>query len=320
MSSSARPSGFHPGPSYLALPKDPQQWVIRDLIPVSGLVNLYGKPKSKKSRLVMGMAEAVANGRPHWLSFEVCKHGPVAVLQLDTPRGEWSGRIQAMEQSGHSTANIHISDMLTSPFPFNALDPAHVLWLKTAMAAIQPVMVIVDTFREAFSGDENSSDTQKQVIGNLVQACRPAAVIVLSHARKDSMFSQGGSDDLMGDNRGSGYLAGRMDCVIRMTPMTMSYQGRSVGRRNVPIDPVEDSSGLLKLGPLGEDDQHLELVRETARRMLAAQPAIGKNALCKQLMAMFQISDSTAARRLDDIAPGHWARKAEPPHESDIAA
>lgn len=284
-------------------------------------MNLYGKPKSRKTRLVMGMAEAVANQKPTWLSFEVCKHGPVAVLQLDTPPGELSARLEAMERTGHSTEHIYVSDMVTSHYPFNILNPVHQGWLKQELAKIQPVLVIVDTFRESFDGDENSSEIQKAVVSKLVEACLPAALIILSHARKDSLFAKD-DDDLMGENRGSGYLAGRMDCVIRMTPRMMSYQGRAVGRKNVPIDPLDTESGLLHLGAVGEDDQHKELVIDAAKAILKKDPTIGKNALAKQLVDMFKISESTAKRRLDDAAPGHWTRpaKGEPPVELKLAA
>ena len=48
----------------------------------------------------------------------------------------------------------------------------------------------------------------------------------------------------MDENRGSGYVAGRMDTIIRLTPKFMSYQGRAVGKERVKVE-FDHTTGLF---------------------------------------------------------------------------
>ena len=311
-----RPSGFHPGPDYLALPRDPQQWVIRDLIPVNGLVNLYGEAKSRKTRLALGMADAISNNKPDWMGFQVCKFGPVCIFQIDTPRGEMAGRIKALMDTGHNTERIFVSDRLTTPFPFNILEPSHQQWLTENIAKVEPVVVFVDTLRESFTGDENSSDLMKQVVNKLYAACGSAALVLISHARKDSLFAEGGSDNLFGDARGSGYVAGRMDTVIKMTGAFMCYQSRSEGRTNIPVVPYvkgeEDPSGLLEIGSgAGLTPEASERMTAALIAIMEAEPQLSRNKIETRVANQFKVGKSTVKKRLDLISSSRWFKPYE---------
>lgn len=271
---------FLPGSEYLSLPRDPQPWVIKDLIPVGGLTNLYGKPKSGKSFAALGMAMAVANGEQEWLGFDVRKHGPVAYLQIDTPRSHWSERLIDIQSAGHNINGIQFCDMLMSPYPYNVLDASHQGWLKSQLARLQPVLVFIDTLREAHNGDENDSTVMRNVVTGLVDACRPAAVVLVSHSRKDSMFSAMGGDDLMSDARGSSYVSGRMDCIIRLTPKSLTYKGRSAGNGTLTVEQ-EPETGLVIM------DQEAAAYFSTLHRRVAElrleDPKMSINAMAKTI-------------------------------------
>lgn len=279
-------SAFLPGDVYLQLPRDPQPWVIRDLIPVSGLTNLYGKPKAGKSFAALGMAHAIASGQPDWLGFQVLKSGPVAYLQIDTPREEWAGRVHDMRNQGMDMHNVNICDMFMLGFyPFNILDPDHFNWLKAQLEVLKPVVVFIDTIREAHNGDENDSTVMKNVVTGLVAACRPAAMVFLSHSRKDTMFTSQGGDDLMADARGSSYIAGRMDCVIKMTgngkhATGMQYKGRSKGNGRVSVAQHEET-GLILLD--GEDAAYHALIEATANDMLTKNHKVSVKAIADRV-------------------------------------
>jgi RecA-family ATPase len=116
---------FYRGPDYVKLPRAPHKFIIQDLVPTGGLVNIYGKPKSHKSFAALGMAQAVAQGLPDWNGYPVHIHGPVAYLQVDTPREEWADRFDVAIALGQDTSNIWIADMLTVPYPLNIIDPEH---------------------------------------------------------------------------------------------------------------------------------------------------------------------------------------------------
>jgi RecA-family ATPase len=278
-------SAFLSGDEYLSLPRDPEPWVIQHLIPVSGLTNVYGKPKAGKSFAALGMAHAISTGQPEWLGFPVLKHGPVAYLQIDTPRGEWAGRVATMRTNGYDVSNMFVCDMLMSPYPFNVLLPEHHTWLKDQLAELQPVVVFIDTIREAHGGDENDSTVMRNVVTSLVAACRPAAVVLLSHSRKDTLFTQNGGEDLMSDARGSSYIAGRMDAVIKFTTNDkhatgMAYKGRSAGNGKIKVSQHEET-GLIILD--GEDAKYWELVRKVVTDMRSALPGVSVNKIADEL-------------------------------------
>jgi RecA-family ATPase len=271
---------------YLSLPRDPQRWVIKDLIPTGGLVNLYGKPKTGKSFVALGMGAAVSGGLPEWNGFEVRKHGPVAYLQIDTPRGEWAGRCLDIKASGLNLDGIKHCDMnMVKFYPFDIREPEHFNWFQSEMAALQPVVVFIDTIRESHDGDENDSKVMKHVITNFIVGSRPAAVVLLSHSRKDNMFSGQGGDDLMADARGSSYMAGKMDVVIKMTGNSqhatgMQYKGRSAGHGRVAVTQDEDT-GLVLLD--GEDAKYQELVRVRVAEMRQQNPKVSVNKMAETI-------------------------------------
>lgn len=273
---------FLSGPAYLSLPRDPQPWVIRDLIPVEGLTNIFGKPKAGKSFAALGMAHAISNdGIPEWLGFAVQKHGPVAYLQIDTPRGEWAGRITRLSQHGYDLSNVFFCDMLMTPsYPFDILDAAQQKWLQAQLAQLQPVVVFIDTLREAHGSDENDSTAMRNVITQLVASCRPAAIVLVSHSRKDTAFTSAGGDDLMNDARGSSYVPGRMDTIIKVTNTGILYKGRSVGQGRIDIRQDPDSL-LLMLD--GEAEKYFELLHERVREMRTENPKVSIKAMADDI-------------------------------------
>lgn len=270
-------SGFLSGKDYLALPHAPTPWVIEHLVQASGLTNIYGKPKAGKSFAAMGMADAVASGKSEWLGFPVHVHGPVAVLQVDTPRSQWGERYRDMEKAGLDLTNVWTADQDLIPgFPFNILDPNMHAWLKAEMAKIKPVMVIVDTLREIHALDENESTAMRNVLTGLIGACRPAALVMLSHARKDGDAAKAGAEDMMGDNRGSSYIPGKMDVIIRMATdgekaTGMSYKGRSAGQGKLKLDQ-DPATGLITLD--AAETAYWRVVQEVVLEMRAADPDV----------------------------------------------
>lgn len=234
----------------------------------------------------LGMALAIANNTPEWLGFSVQTHGPVAYLQIDTPRGEWASRLNAFREQGEDFSNIYFADMLMTPsYPFNILDSDQATWFKTALDVIKPVVVFIDTLREAHGLDENDSTAMRNVVTQIVSAARPAAIVLISHSRKDTMFTATGGDDLMNDARGSSYVAGRMDTVIKFTTDTkktsgMLYKGRSVGHGHLAL--TQDDIGRVILD--GEAALYHELVHVRSDAMRAENPKVSINAIVEDIL------------------------------------
>lgn len=307
---SVAPSTFFvPAESYLALPKAPMPWVVDKLIPVGGLINIFGKPKTGKSFLALSLAQAIVEGRPDWCGYEILMPGPVAYLQIDTPREEWSIRLGKLKLGNGGGSKLWIADMWQVPeFPFNILNPAQteLTWLKQSIAAINPVLTIIDTLREVHGGDENDSTTMRNVIAHLTEACQhtgsggpPSAILLLSHSRKDSMLTASGDDDMMDQGRGSSYVAGRMDVVMKLTQKRLMFKGRATGQtvESVIQDP---QTGLIFIEPETDDTQHKLLID---RERLALGGAPSQNALATAVAKQLNCSKSSAIRKLHKYFP-----------------
>ena len=289
---------FYQLDEYLDLPREPQPWIIQGLVPVAGLVNVYGKPKTGKSFLTLDWAKAVAGGQQSWHGYAVQKSGPVAYLQVDTPREEWARRLTQVKQlCARDGVPLWIADMWLVPqFPVNVLEPGDptIAWLTAQLRQLQPVMIVIDTLREVHSGDEDNSTVMRNVISSLVGACRPAAIVLVTHARKGASGgwqADAAADDMMDENRGSSYVAGRMDVVVKVTAKRMQFKGRATGQvtETLTQDP---ETGWISLQR--DDDGSDALIEQYGD----THPGISIHAMATKLSEKQGYSISTATRRI----------------------
>lgn len=219
---------FHEVSAYLQLPRNPAAWIIQDLLPTSGYVNMFGKPKSGKSFMALQLASAVATpATTEWMGFPVRTHGKVAYLQVDTPRGVWMERLEEVAPN-LPLDNIYFVDIDEHdiPYPFNILGEG-ASWLMEAVKSIPDVeLLVIDTIREIHDQEENSSSEMKRVIAGLRAAARGPAILLLSHSRKSQ--PNGFTGDVTDENRGTGYVAGRMDSILHLTERTLTAKGRAL--------------------------------------------------------------------------------------------
>src|SRR3990167_5077041 len=137
------------GAEYLTLPRAPEAWLLKPLIPAGGACVLDGDPKVGKSFAAIQLALSLQSGDP-WLGFRVVSPGPVVYVQLDTPRSLWAERIETIRATGLDTNALLLADRETlGTFPFNILYPEHRALLCAALRPLAPSAVIVDTIREA---------------------------------------------------------------------------------------------------------------------------------------------------------------------------
>lgn len=231
-------SGF----DYLKLPRSPETFLIDQLLPVGGSMLMFGDPKVGKSYAALQLACCLTSG-VEWLGFDVPQAVPVVYVQLDTPRSLWADRVQTLSDSGHPVEGIHFADRETlNTHPFNILDDQHFSLLRDSLALIRPGAVIIDTLREAHGGDENDSTAMQQVVARLDAAVKPAAMILISHARKSNPEH---GYDLMNDNRGSNYIVGRMDAICRFSHSSMRATSRTMEEHSTKLDRQDDGTWTL---------------------------------------------------------------------------
>ncbi len=287
---------FTPIPAYLALPRAPEVWLLEGLLPQSGLIQIFGRPKGGKSSIALQIAAALTGDASHVLHWPVRQHGAVAYLQLDTPRALFIKQlIDPAMAAGHDLNRIHVDDSEMVPYPFNIMAEGKG-YLQNALSkmADPPILLIVDTLRECYAGDENSSETMRNVINTFVHAVRsvkpPPAIMFLGHQVKGGA---GRVSDLMTDARGSTYVAGRMDTIMKLTKTCAHYQGRALQETKTKIRRIP--CGFWELVP----DDELKAIEQA----VAADPTLAHSArgLAKHLLQTTGTGSlSTWVRRVNE--------------------
>lgn len=257
---------------YANLPDSDEPWIIRDLLPRGGSAMIYGPPKSKKTLAAQQMAYSIANKDQHdWFTFPVEAHGPILYLQLDTARVIWKDRItlyrEVHKHSADITNNIHIADKESTPFPFEILNPLHAAWLQQTVARIQPLVVFIDVLRKASMAEESTSEGMIGACNALELACKPAAIVLISHAKKPQSKGQGpdnseGDAPLGTDNRGSSSLPGNVDGIIKITKKTFTYLSRTIDQGRLKLHWSADT--FLFTVDNAEFDAHLTAIMADA--------------------------------------------------------
>ena len=220
-------SGFVSTAEYLTLPCADQTWVVEDLIPTG---------KTRKSYLALQIAAAVSTGARYLLGFPILTHGPVAYLQLDTPRALWKARLEEVTELGLDVTQMKHADRELAPYPYDILRPDHASWLHHYLLPISPVLTIFDVTRELHRGNEDSSEQMQKVVSALVEAVSPSALLLVSHTRKPTIDASGHThENLIADARGSSYIPGRMDCIIKATRKMLIYKGRTADERRLRV-------------------------------------------------------------------------------------
>lgn len=243
---------FHPFDTYVTLPRSPETWVVEPLLPAGGKLNIYSPPKVGKSWAALQLAIDVAAKKDKWLGFPLHMHGNTLYLQLDTPRGLWVDeyllRLKAADYAtGSGEYRVHFSDREEIPsYPFDIRYKPHGDWLRSSVDRINPVLVVVDTWREAFRGNENDTDTSQDVLSSLVAATYPAALVIISHASKPTHTSDGEvKKSVVNGLRGSSYLSGAVDGIIEVGKTGFSYISRRIEESKMKME--RHPSGLWVL-------------------------------------------------------------------------
>lgn len=184
-----------------ALP--PLRWMVRGVLPETGIAAIYGPPGSGKSFLAIDLAVKISSGLPAWFGREIVERDLVYAA-LEGGRGIQQ-RIKAWEaanQRGADNAKFWLSE-------FSLLSDENVQRLVTDItASCKPgAVVIIDTLAQATAGaDENSAQDMGLVLkaAQAISAAVSGLVVLVHHSGKDA--SRG--------LRGHSALNGAMDAVI----------------------------------------------------------------------------------------------------------
>jgi len=133
------------------------RWVIAGLLPAEGLAVVYGKPKSKKSFIVLDIGVAVATGHP-WGGMKTTK-APVVIVAGEGAAG-MRKRIAAYRRHKHvpdDTPLVLISARPNLGSKKNDLEKL-IATVERAFPDGRPGLIIIDTLSRMLHGEDENGE------------------------------------------------------------------------------------------------------------------------------------------------------------------
>lgn len=183
----------------LASAKLEPDWLVPNAVPASAVSFMVGKPGSAKSWLAYDLALATVQQRD-WVGFGTPTAGlfPSAmILNFDNPHPECARRFLRLGLRPGDRMWTHSFGAHTPPEPLpavlqlpDAFEP-----LEAMVYAVRPAVIVIDSLRQAHTGDESSSQEMARVMGQVKRlAMYGAAVIIVHHSRKNDGAMRGSTE------------------------------------------------------------------------------------------------------------------------------
>jgi putative DNA primase/helicase len=171
----------------------PMRWLVKGVLPESGLAAIYGPPSSGKSFLGLDLAIAIARGQ-RWFGARV-NAAPVVYLWLEGASG-LRLRAEAWRTQNKQSLPVGLKFVLE---PFQLTDPTDVNDLAQTLP--ERAVVLIDTLNKAASQtDENVSAEMGKVIdaARTLQAHTGGLIILVHHTGKNQSAGLRGHSSLLG--------------------------------------------------------------------------------------------------------------------------
>ncbi len=161
------------------------RWLIEDLWADEAVGIVGGEPKCGKSFLALDMVVAVAAGVPCLRRFRPARSGPVLLYAAEDALHLVRTRLDGIcEAAGVRLVDVPIH-VITAPSLRLDL-PADRAQLQATVAALRPILLVLDPFVRLHRIDENASSDVAPLLAYLrdLQRRLALAVVVVHHARK----------------------------------------------------------------------------------------------------------------------------------------
>ena len=283
---------------YADMTVDEGSYLVDKFIPCPGRVLLVGPPKDGKSYLGLQIGLAVAKGEP--FMGRPSKASKVLYLQYDTPNFLWNDRVKKLRKAG---VTFHPNFVMLDPAEAKSSidirkNPRDIEYLKSVVESVKPKLVIIDTLRKCFSGDENSSDVGAEVFNILNAIFIDQAVVYIHHTHKLSpppgqkVQARVKPVDAA---RGSSFLTGEVDAVYLLYASKLSTDVRFDESTEYPVHRDPDT----KLWVFPEAEK-LSKQEAQIRSLYASKEWPSWDSFRKQLRYTMPIIPDHLIQRLED--------------------
>ncbi|MEO0438581.1 MAG: AAA family ATPase [Pseudomonadota bacterium] len=229
----------------------PPSWLIKGVLPASGVGLLYGPSGSGKSFAVLDMALSIAAGID-WHGRKTKRPGGVIYVCGEGREGVAS-RLRAWEK--HTSIALNKLPIRVTRVPVRFLDPASTAALSEAIEAEREVLggvvaVVIDTLNRNFGdGDENTTKDMTRFVDAItdLQKNLESTVLVIHHTGHQDVDRA----------RGSSALRASMDFEIQHKPAeTFDEDSRFslIGKKMKDGSEMPKTSFSLQVVTLGTDE------------------------------------------------------------------
>jgi hypothetical protein len=189
----------------IELQDNPNQWIVKNMIPTAGRVLAYGAGGAFKSCLMFDLCVAVASGGRLLENIPLEQYGPTVVLS--TEGTIWTTRKRLLS---HMRTRNAVPDGVQlhygrQPLFIDIKEERDCL--RKIVETVRPMIILLDPYVNFFSGDENSTKEVKQFtlqLNEIIEGYN-CTVILIHHANK------------VGDIRGSTVIQGWADTVLKFS-------------------------------------------------------------------------------------------------------
>ena len=287
--------------SELADEDDRPEWLIEGLWAEQAVGILGGEPKCCKSFLALDAAVSVASGSPCLRRYPVRRTGPVLLFPAEDALGVVHQRLQGI----CAAAGTMIDDLplfvITAPRLLLDL-PQDRERLRETVAAIGPVLLILDPFIRLHRADENASKEVAPLLGYLRELQREfrTAVLLVHHVRK------GASKDRPGQAlRGSSDMHGWGDSNLYLRRnhqhLLLSVEHRAAPSHNdIPVDLASDGNALA-LSVVDETPEPEQPQPSTPERVIRSLAQADHPLTSQQLRKLCRVRTATLCRVLAEL-------------------
>jgi hypothetical protein len=218
------------------------EFMVANLLPKSGLFQMFGEPGAGKSLVALSLAFAVATGESSWMGHEVAHHGAVAVLVGEDLVGVAARFIAECKLRKVEPDDVPI---VFSTKPTQLLDAeavqAHGQAIVDQLGAA-PAMVLIDTYATNYgAGSEDSTEDASTAMTNAAALQRELHCLLgfVHHSSKGNK----------GTGRGSSVFLAALDAEFRVT----QHQGQPTAEDAfgmVEPDPFTRTQSIVRVQPM----------------------------------------------------------------------
>ncbi|WNC90609.1 AAA family ATPase [Paraburkholderia sp. FT54] len=316
----------------------PLRWLVRGVLPASGLAALYGPSGSGKSFLALDLCAAVAEGS-EWFGRRV-DAAPVMYVCLEGEAG-MGKRVNAWRKHNGRTLRSDRLQFITQPFDLRRAADVADLCAAVLATGLRDGLVVIDTLNRAAPGADENASTD---MGELIEACKEiqrvigGVVLAVHHTGKDAAKGLRGHSSLFaaldagievkrdGDHREWLVAKSKDDADGASNPFRLQLVDLGEDHNGEPVTScvVEPDNSPAQGGPRAPRGATQKVVHESMQILLLASerhgeagaPA-GRQCVRKEEAVTALASDMTceqrrrkpeARRALDAlITAGHYA-------------